>query len=139
MITSDETKIKKKLSLLEHTASKDKDDGALALLSKVDNLNKLFTDDCHIKLKPPIRTVRTRSSLSAHLTAAFRMVKYIKVSFHDINVTVDAESNTAETVLTATAEGVEAEGIYAREVVMKWVKQEGTWLITSIEEHSPLR
>ena len=139
MFKSDEAKIKKKLDLLERTASKDKDDGAYALLSKVENLTNLFTEDCYIKLEPPIRTVHTRSSLAAHFTTALRMVSYLKISFHDINITIDPEAKTAEAVLTATAEGPEAEGIYAREVILKWVKQEGTWLITSVEEHSPLR
>ena len=139
MPESDEAKIRKKLDLLAETVSKEKEDGPYTVLGKVEDLDRLFTEDCLVKLEPPARTVRTRSSLGTLLTGAFRMVSRIDVSFHDIHITVDPEKNRAKTVLTATVRGPETEGMHAREILMTWVKYEGTWLISSAEEWSPIR
>jgi len=108
-------------------------------LGKIEDLDRLFTKDCCIRLEEPGRTVRTRSNLAALLNTAFRAVRDIRIRFHDIHISVGPDKETAETVLTATAKGFEFEGIQAKEIVLEWVKKEGEWLICSANERSPFR
>ena len=138
MLESDEGKIKKNLSKLEKAITKKGDEGLYSLLSKADKVASCFSEECSIQMKSPVRNINGRKKILENIGAAFKVLKKLTVSFHDISVTITGEK-TAETLMTATARTEGHEGIEAKEIEMKWLKTDDGWLIDEVLEVETLR
>ncbi len=146
----DEYRIKKKLKSLAALVTKSKgvDEKGLALIARAAALKKLFARDCSVSLGEYVPGIRDMGEFVPDMlgieevvgmyTMAMRSISDIKVTFHDISVTIGDNRKTANTYMTAKVKCAECfegdEGIDAREFEMEWEKVEGKWRIKEVKE-----
>lgn len=139
----DEEQIRRNLDDLAAMASSPEGQpDAPAPLVRLARIRKVLTEDCEVRPGEAYPAISGRDNLMAVIGQYTGSVSGLRVTFHDLTVTVADDGQTATTTktVTVTSRGKQGEDILdAREARMTWRKVDGDWRIAVIEEVATLR
>jgi hypothetical protein len=136
LFPGEETKVKKRFSLLAEYASKADGEKILAMAEKMRNLEFLFSEPCTVEAPPYALSGSFNRAEIAGLAARARLhFSYLTLEFHDLSVSFP-EKETARAVLTGRVKGktVSGEAVHeVREMECVLKKREGQWFFENWE------
>lgn len=131
LFPSEESQIRQRMEDLSATVSLDAQAGNIRRGLMMESFPRFFTRDCEIKVyyKGSTRSLSGRSDMANSARYLAGLQGGIKVEFHDLSVTVDAEKKTAQGALTMTMMQLDTQTLTAEKFQIKLVKEDGMWLV----------
>jgi len=131
LFPSEESQIRKRMEELSATVSLDAQAGNIRRGLMMESFPRFFTGDCEIKVhyQGTSRSMSGRPDMANAARYLAGLQGGIKVEFHDLSVTVDAEKKTAQGALTMTMMQLDTQTLTAQEFQISLVKEDGTWLV----------
>jgi hypothetical protein len=131
---SDERRITRALEALAADTSVDAVEAPVERLARAARIGAAFTEDATLEPGGHVPAVEGRDAIVA-LAARLRGTDLTgRLRFADVTVSIDADRNGARTTMTATITTRErqtgGDTTDAREVEMRWVRQDGHWRIS---------
>lgn len=131
LFPSEESQIRKRMEELSTTVSLDAQAGNIRRGLMMEKFPRFFTSECAIKVyyKGSSRSISGRPDMANAARYLAGLQGGIKVEFHDLSVTVDAEKKTAQGALTMTMMKLDTQTLTAQEFQIELVKEDGKWLV----------
>lgn len=140
---SSERAVKNRLGELAETLSVPANDGDLGRVTRVAELRHYFAEDVHVRASASGPEVTSRDALLALMGGWTPPPGGWTIEFVDVHVTLGQESTTAQVYLTAKISGHDARTgeatLDAREANLTMAKQDGDWVVTSVEAAETLQ
>jgi hypothetical protein len=129
--TRDQREINSRLARIQRLISKQPDESALSGLARAQEVMRYFSARPRIGLGPPMSTIEDRQELAVLILQVRSSVTSLKVSVRDKVLDLAPDHLTATMDLTAdgtvTYERRTERDI--REFELKWIKQDGHWVV----------
>jgi hypothetical protein len=128
--------IRSRLQKLAATLSFEPKDGELLRAFQAQNLTEFFTPDATLQVDIRgygQRTLNGRDELQQAALVYLHAIRGLKVELLDINVTLDADKQSAVANLTGKATVLGESDFYVQEFNFKLKKVDGKWLIYKVE------
>lgn len=140
---SPERAVKNRLGELATTLSVPANDGDLGRVTRVAELRHYFAEDVHVRASASGPEITSRDALLGLLGGWTPPPGGWTIEFVDVQVTLGQESATAQVYLTAKVSGHDARTgaaiLDAREANLAMAKQNGDWVVTSVEATDTLQ
>ncbi len=138
---SPEKAIRQRLGELARTASFGRNEGALARMLNCDKLAGFFADDAEVKLElgNHVEKLSGREKLRDAAMSARLAFASLKVDFHDMNIVVGADRQSAEVDLTAVGKVPGEQDPQVCELKFLLKRIGGDWMIRRVETVKTLR
>lgn len=141
LLRSDDTEqIRRQTERLSQVVARTGREPDLALVGRINALQRLLAEDCSIRVGSPVPILEGRNAVLGAYRSAWPQVKEAHLEFVDLVVTLEEEGERAETRQTARARwqiGAADPVADERVLRMAWRKNDGDWQITAIEVHTP--
>ena len=127
--------IKKRLGEMAKAASFSSEQGIARQAWNASSLAEFFTPDVEVLLNAPMvqHTISGRDELMEAAVGARRVIKSLKVSFPDIQVTLAPDKASAEVYVTGEAKVPGEKDFFLQELRLTLVKVKRDWLIKRVE------
>ena len=140
---SPERAIKSRLGSLAKTLSVPANDGDLGRVTRVAALRHYFAEDVRVRASGSGPEVTSRDALLGLIGAWTPPPGGWTIEFIDVQVTLRQEATTARVYLTAKVSGRDARTgeatLDAREATLSMARQNGDWVVTSVEAGETLQ
>ena len=131
LFPSEESQIRKRMEELSATVSLNAQAGNIRRGLMMESFPRYFTGKYEIKVsyKGSSRTMSGRPDMANAARYLAGLQGGIKVEFHDLTLTVDAEKKTAKGALTMTMMQLDTQTLTAQQFQIELVKEDGKWLV----------
>jgi ketosteroid isomerase-like protein len=138
---SPEKAIRQRLGELARTASYGPKEGGVARMLDCDKLAGFFAEDVEVKLEVGnvFENLSGRENVREAAMSARMAVGSLKVEFHDMNIAVGADRQSAEVDLTATGKIPGEQDLEVCELKFLLKQIGGQWMIRRVETVRTLR
>lgn len=133
---SPEKVIRARLTELARTASFGSGASPIARGLKAQRLANHFTPDAQLSFEAPgigSRTLTGAEEIRQTAAAGFHSLSSLRIKFLDVTVQPDADPRTAEVRLTAEIRADGSEDYGVQELLFKFQRVDGKWLINRVE------
>jgi hypothetical protein len=111
------------------------EEGDVSRLARAAGVRNYLDPHITVDAGPPFNRMSGRDAIIGTLARLNRTAGDLEVGFDDVQITVDAERDTAKVYLTAEAryrDGGGARGLEARELDVTFRRLEGDWVVSNV-------